>query len=1297
MDHKETYRVALLLRARNAIPTAAALTGRLRARGIYLSVVLRAEDATEERLRECAAVVCVVEGTCATAFHPDAALLSRVSENIPVLLVVVGEAAPLEPTETIAVMLTGRNGILAEREIDNWADAHLPRSAGDLRTSAVNKALFDAVTPGRLVFQGLRACRLGFGGALDRAARWIEHIPTEIVEQPQTADGARLDPVRVRVVDLRGLLGLRPRVALVASRDSGRDDLLAALLAEAAAAASEDEAAPVPVSLPLCDWRRGEPLTEFVRFYAPVLGTSAARDWRVHLFLTDIPRSLTFDTPRLSELAAWLEADERFEHVTAALPPGTDTTARRLGFTALHIPPLSATGARAVLDWTLPEHQAEVLWGRLTEHTAIQPDTPFDLTAMAACFRFGMTPTLPESPARATAEWAAAAWEAHSASQLTWNDVRVGLAGLAYAALRDDIGEYIPYPDAIELAGGEGTVEAGMALGWLRRTGETVRFTYDAYARYFAALGVWWAGPATVLIYPQYDLDDARIPTRWDKVLETLVHIAPAPWSILQTLADVDPVLAHEIAAQAAPLAEWRAPLRERLLRALADDMTHLMPIFDALAEDDRAATLLDGVRSTDGRTRRAAMGLMARRIAADPAYYDAAWLSDVRRLMDNREPLPDETALALVVGACQLGATEARACVQLLAASDDRARLAAFEWLARRPASPVSAAAIEALADVGSLEMVPALLRALTVADDVLLPVVRNALVPFAGVARRPFWAFASTQPDATALVALLDVLAAAPEANKGLILALADHPDADVAIRALALFVYLKPEAVMAKLENAMDDDRQSEAEGRRVRDVAQEVRRVFAGEGRRAKPRRRRAKKRQPRPATSTSEMLKARLQRMSDENDALAAVRSEDPAERAAAVAQVREADPGEAMRYLSALVHDADESVFEEAVTGLGELGTPDAAVVLIDALSEVDEARHHRIIEVMREMGDAVIPALSAAVGHKDVNTRAAALLLLGDLKVHASTDTLRVALLDRKYADYHTAYVCDLAADALENLGTREAREMVKFWQGSMEGTGAQAAPKPEKRVSVPPEGAGLADLLEALPALPWGEREAVARRVQMAVQGNPPSDALELLLKYQRHEDWVLRWTVAEALGCIEGQRAERALASMVDDTEWTVRMYAVRSLGAHGAPLDTFAAALKDAHPSVREAAVLVAGNLPDGKAARALRVALDDPTGTVRFAAIDSIARRASRRTVPLLLKALSDPRPDVRFVATEALARVADERSVPFLVLSLEDSGRVGWDPRTVGDVAVDALRSIDNEEARDALEGHGVT
>jgi HEAT repeat protein len=1298
MAGQGTYQLSLIVRARQAAALSAALLARLRPQGWYPTVAFRAEDATEAQLRQSAAVVWIVEGACATAFHPDAVLLARVSESVPVLVLVIGEAAPLDATDAITVLHTTPDGHLPEREIDDWAAQHLPQTPGDLRTSAINSAFFGATAPARLAFSDMRTCRLAFDGLLSRAARWIAHVPTQIVEQPYTADGVRLDPVRVSVVDLRELLRLRHRVALVATPDSGRDDLIASLIAETAVAASADPSAPVPVSLPLSDWVRGEPLVDFVRFYAPVLGTSTARDWTVHLFLTDIPRGLTFDTPRLAELTAWIDDDPRFERVTAALPPGTDDAARRLGFTTLHMPPLKASAARAIMDWTLPEHQAEVLWERLEASGQQLPGTPFEVAALTACFRTSNGPTLPETPAVATARWVEAAWNVYSGDVQTWMAVSAGLAGLAYAALRDDLGDYVSYTEAVELAGDEATIEIGLALGWLLRTGDTIHFAYDAFARHFAALGVWWTGVATVLIYPQYDLDGERIPTRWDAVLATLAQIAENAWSVLDGIADVDPVLAHEIAVRAPTLADHRSKLRLRLLRALATDMAHLAPIFDQLSEADRALTLLDGVRATDLKVRRAAMGLISRRIEADPSYYNAAWLGDVRRQLDNRETLPDDTVLALVVGSCQLGAAEARTCVQLLAASDDRARLAAFEWLARRPASPVGTAATEALAEIGTLETVPGLLRALTVAGEALLPIVRNALTPFAPVAQTAFRAYMVTKPDAAALVALLDVLAAAPEANAELILALADHPDADVAIHAIALFVYLKPEAVMARLEKAMNDDRHAQSEGRTVGDVAREVRRMFAGEGRRAKQERRRARpNRRPKAANSTSEVLKARLQKLSSDGEKLAKVRSEDPEERATAVAEVRAADPGDAMPVLSTMIFDADDGVFEEAVKGLAAQDTPDAAVVLIDALSEVEEDRHHRIIEVLRSMGDTVIPALPAAVGHKDVNTRAAAALLLGDLKVHAAMDTLRVALLDRKYAPYHLAYVCDLAADALENLGTQEASEVVAFWQGSLTASGAaKSQTAPQKAATMPPDDAPLAALLEAFPALPWGDRETVAGRVQQVVQRDPSETALDQLLKYQRHEDWVLRWTVAEALGCIEGERAQQALTAMLEDTEWTVRMYALRSLGAQGAPLETFERGLTDAHPSVREAAVLIAGNLPDGKAAKALRGALDDPVGTVRFAAIDAIARQASRRVVPLLLKALSDPRPDVRFVATEALVQVADERSVPFLVMSLEDTGRVGWDKRTVGEVAAEALLAIDTDEAKQALDGAGV-
>jgi HEAT repeat protein len=145
------------------------------------------------------------------------------------------------------------------------------------------------------------------------------------------------------------------------------------------------------------------------------------------------------------------------------------------------------------------------------------------------------------------------------------------------------------------------------------------------------------------------------------------------------------------------------------------------------------------------------------------------------------------------------------------------------------------------------------------------------------------------------------------------------------------------------------------------------------------------------------------------------------------------------------------------------------------------------------------------------------------------------------------------------------------------------------------------------------------------------------------------------------------LEGERAAATLRARLFDVDLSIVTDVAKALTRIGdrGVAEIAIAALSDARPARRLAAIRVLGVVADRESAESLRRGIDDDVAGVRAEALDAMARLGGRAPTcagPDCARLLSDPVPHVRIAAVRAVARLVPQPG-PLLAPAVQDRDR----------------------------------
>lgn len=312
-----------------------------------------------------------------------------------------------------------------------------------------------------------------------------------------------------------------------------------------------------------------------------------------------------------------------------------------------------------------------------------------------------------------------------------------------------------------------------------------------------------------------------------------------------------------------------------------------------------------------------------------------------------------------------------------------------------------------------------------------------------------------------------------------------------------------------------------------------------------------------------------------------------------------------------------------------AAWALGELREPMAVPSLIEALRDESEDVRKEAVLALTRIGKPALPRLLKALEDPDPDLRAVVIKLLSHLNDVSAVPSLITCLKDTSWPSLDEARICDLAANALETIGTDDALQAVDIWrQGG----------RPLKHQSN------------------WGDKIRDNRAYQ--IRSNQTSQ--QLLADLQSHD--------------------------------WKIRREAVGKLGEGGNPvaLPYIVQAVHDQDSQVRWTAVKALQSFTGQDAISALLEALHDEEAVVSDAAAEALAA-IGKPAFEKLVHLLTDDNPTVRGAVVEILGKIGDEEAIPLLVDALADRMIPHLETRRICDIAAESLENIGTEKALFAL------
>jgi HEAT repeat protein len=407
----------------------------------------------------------------------------------------------------------------------------------------------------------------------------------------------------------------------------------------------------------------------------------------------------------------------------------------------------------------------------------------------------------------------------------------------------------------------------------------------------------------------------------------------------------------------------------------------------------------------------------------------------------------------------------------------------------------------------------------------------------------------------------------------------------------------------------------------------------------------------------------------------------------------AVRQLKRIAPRVALPYVLKAIKDIDVQVRVAAIEALPE---PGQYPVVIEALLEaLDDTEYHVIdaaTDKLKEYGNRFVPKLLEKLSSDRPITLAATIELLGELGDGSVTARLIPFLEDKRAPWMGGKTIGEYTAQALISIGSVEGLEAVQA-AGLISYESADDILPPG--IDTPSGDDHIADLLAKLRGDVWDASQKAAKDLRdyaRKLEGN--TRAARQLADVLTDENWVVRWTAAEALAWIKDASIVPELARLLQDPNWIVQIAAIRALVEIGArdSVTMIMPLLKAQNNGVREAAAEAIGLLGTGDDLPALKNGLADQDKFVRLAVVRAIGEIPGDDSIRLLVKSMKDEYSHVRWQAIRKLADLEDPRLVRYFVESLTDKEGPEWEDKKISEIALEGLERIKTPESERILE-----
>jgi HEAT repeat protein len=1105
-----------------------------------------------------------------------------------------------------------------------------------------------------------------------------------------------------------------PRFVLLGTPGAGKSTILQHLTLDAARAHQNNpRQTPLPLLLKLIHWLDEPTPVEFIRAHWTLDSDplKLLAKGEISLYLD----GLSEITPAKAKLLrAWMQSDHAPKRVIVTCRDIDYTPDYDLGIPLITTAPMDGESVDLFITEYLGKEEADKLINRMTPRLYELVANPFLLNALILAHTLPPENDLPQTTGTLLKLLTLQLWELEQMRQPSENhtfvELETALTDLAFAMTDNLTPTYVTLDYALQYIGSDELLQIATNANFLEIDGDHVRFFYQPMQEYFAACGLARKGLLPLLSQPQFRANGLRIAQKWDNTIIMLAGISDDADILLDEVNDVDPYLALECINAGIQVSDAvYAETIRRIIEGVPEGHVEAGRLLAKIQHPTALSVVLDAMREGPWEARKQANTILqGMTIFALPGVTD---------LLHDLETNIREAAS---IGLRQLGDSALPTLLQLLHHE---------KWFVRRGAAwglkeirdrAAVPALTETLYDKDILVTIEAATALGWVRDEAAVPDLlktlhhKNARIRKAATAALS-WIGHPAQ--AGLLLALQDsnaeVRLAAVEALKGmhdnavLKAILKASYDEHVEVRGAAIEAlkdWGEDAIVLKRLTEALWDTTRTRLSKMRIADIAANV---FESLGNKeAHATLERWRKGDLHPHTSnrkTASVAHERIKKNARGNNAFSqhveALRDSEWTVRRKAIQQLVVIDPAAALPEILPLLKDEDNQVRVAVVKGLTTIASDAALRGLVTALNDTDPLVADAAADSLKNIGKRALPDLIDALRTDNANVRGAVIEILSKIDDATAVPELILCLSDTRKPWLSDWRVSEMAARALEAIGTPEAVKAVRQWRETERttaevptvGDDTQSRRKHEQQ-------AILQNLLDGLRNPDWSARQDTAKSLReyaKVLHGTKEPHIVARLVESLEDPDWVVRWSVTEALAWIGDTEAVPPLLKHLDDKNWTVRVAVIRALleigdkqaGNYVMPY------LDDGNSNVREAAAEALGVLGGTTAVQGLLKAMTDRERFVRLAAIDALGKIKDRRAVPSIMTALRDTDLDIRWFAATALGKIGDASAVPALIEHLQDKEMPKWEEtQRVCDVAIAALELIGTPEAQSAVQ-----